>query len=335
MSRSFFLILLILPFCTLAQSETETLNPDSIAYSVVLDQPEVVRRIYVGIQPIYADVFLNNVNAGFGVDALYLPKSGKFDLRMAFRKPYSTRFYDQAGDRMNRLSNTLNKPVGFMYFELSGSYTLKEVIKTVPSRVAVIKKSEKQNPVNWAGSSSVTIPIKLRVMKSVRAGVQAWRSAIDVTGALERQGSRNANVTLPEELIDEDGNVTPFYAYSNLYNRTIFAGYGLTRIKNQAVLFDDLEAALQDKILTWYADLMIATSLSLDDVAYGFTSYNLDKVNLNRFGMRAGADLRSNRDIGWGFGVELGWRPAPQKNTGYLMLKLSIPVFAGYLTKRD
>lgn len=335
MNRSILLLTLILPFCTFAQSETEKAKPDSIAYKVVLDKPEMIRRFYVGIQPIYADAFLNNVNAGFGADAFYLPTSGKFDLRLSFRKPYSTKFFDFTGDKMKRQSGTFNEPVGFVFFEMSGSVSLSNKVRNMNSKIAAVRKNEKNSPPDWIESVLITVPSRIRVIQSARVGFQSWRSAVDVTNVLDKQGSRNADVALPEELIDPDGKVTPFYAFSNLYNQTIFGGYSMTRIKNQSVLMENFETAVQDKIITWYADLMYATSLSLEDAKYGLSDYSLEKVQLAKIGFRAGLELRTNRQTGWGFGAELGSRPAPKKNTSYLILRLSIPVFAGYLVNRD
>lgn len=329
------LFLFLLKTTFLFSQKVAVPNADSVEWQSVIDKPESIRRFFLGLQPLYADVFANGINAGYGVDALYLPKSGKYDVRASFRKPYSSRSADFVKDKMTRYSNTLNDPVGFMYFEMSGSVTIKDQVKNSPVKIAVIRKSEKPSSLNWVESVPVPMPSKIRVMQSVRVGFQSWRSALDVTSTLEKQGSRNADVALPEQLIDEDGNVSPFYVFSNLYNRTIFAGFGLTQIRNRSLLIDGYETALQDKMVTFYGDLMYARNLSIDDAVYGLAEYSLEKVKLNKIGLRAGVEMRTNRKRGWGYAAETGWRPAPKGNTGYLLIKVSIPVFAGYLVARD
>jgi len=114
--------------------------PDTTKREVIYDQPEKIRRIFVGFQPVYTDVFSNGVNAGFGMDAYFLPKTGKFDVRASFRKPYSSRFFDQTRDNMDKTSNTLNESVGFLFAEVGGTWHLKDEINTITGKISVISK---------------------------------------------------------------------------------------------------------------------------------------------------------------------------------------------------
>lgn len=334
MSRPLLYLLFVLPASVLAQMTSTEITPDTTTRKVVYDQPEKIRRFFLGFQPIYADVFSNGVNTGFGVEAFYLPKNGKFDLHASFRKPYSARFYDQARDNMDKTSNTLNESVGFMFAEVGGTWHLKDEVQMVPGKISVIRKEGNQKD-RWTRATQVTVPFKQRTITGVRAGFQAWRSAVNVTEVLEKQGSRNADVALPEQLVDADGNFSPFTVFSNVYNRSVYVGYSLTRIRNHSVLFDNYETAVQDGIVMLYADVLVAPWLDLDDVEFGVGTYSLDKVKLQRIGIRAGVELKSNKKLGWGYGAELGWRPAPQGNMGYVLVRLSVPVFAGYLINRD
>lgn len=334
MTRWFYILSLLVSLPSFSQ-EIKNLKSDSITWQSVYDKPEKIRRFFFGLQPVYADAFANGVNAGFGADAYYFPKSGKFDLRMAFRRPYFSRSSDFMLDKMKKYSSTLNEPVGFLFFEMSGSVTLKNQVKNIPVKIAVSRKSENSSSINWVESKLVSIPSKLRTIQTARLGFQAWRSAVDVNRLLEKQGSRNADVALPEQLIDVDGNVEPFYAFSNLYNQTLFAGYGLTHIRNHSSLIDGFETAIQDKIITYYGDLMYAPTLRIEDAVYGLSTYSLQKIKLNSLGFRVGMEMRHNRKRSWGFAAETGWRPAPKGNAGYLLVRLSVPVFAGYLIKRD
>jgi len=334
MFRPLFFLTFFLPAWVIAQVAPTDALPDTTKREVIYDQPEKIRRIFVGFQPVYTDVFSNGVNAGFGMDAYFLPKTGKFDVRASFRKPYSSRFFDQTRDNMDKTSNTLNESVGFLFAEVGGTWHLKDEINTITGKISVISK-DGQKKDSWSRAAQVSVPFRQRIITGVRAGFQAWRSSVDVTRVLDRQGSRNADIALPEQIEGADGNFLPFNVFSNLYSRALYAGYSLTRIRNHSVYFEGYETAIQDGIVSVYADLMVAPWLKVDDVEYGFASYSLEKVKLRRTGIRAGVELRSNKKFGWGYAAELGWRPAPRGSTGYLLVRLSIPVFAGYLIRRN
>lgn len=334
MSRLLLILICALPAWANAQFSVENI-PDTSRMELVYDQPYKVRRFFFGFQPIYADAFKNSVNAGFGIDAYFLPKGGKFDLHASFRKPYSTKSFDQSKDKMDKTSNTLNQSVGFMLLEFGGTIHIKDEVRKVPVKMAVVKKNPSAGHNQWLQSSMVSVPGQLRTIQGLRIGMQAWRSAVHITKVLDEQGSRNADIALPEEIIDDQGNSSVFNAFSNIYNRSIFAGFGITQIRNQAVLFEGFDTAVQDKMVTYFADLMIAPWLSIDDAVYGVSTYSLDKVKLRRMGLRLGTEVKLNRKMGWSYGAELGWRPAPRGNTAFLLIKISVPVFAGYLVKRD
>ena len=335
MNRLLLLLLLILPYVVGAQSRQTTDLPDSSSRKVVYDRPDKIRRFFFGFQPVYADAFATGVNAGFGLEAFYLPKQGKADFRASLRRPYSTKFFDQTADDMNKNSGTLNESVRFMWFETGVNFHLKDEIKSSVVKVAVVKNEKSSSQVQWPAAGSILIPGNVRTIKGIRAGFAAWRSSLDVTGVLTEQGSRNADVALPEELLDQDGNATPFNVFSNLYTRSFYAGISYTRIQNQSVLFNDYQTAVNDKILNAYFDFMYAPRMSLDEAAYGLTTYDLGKVDLSKFGFRLGLDVKSNRKVGWGYGAEIGSRPAPSKSTSFFLLKISVPVFAGYLVNRE
>jgi len=335
MKRLLLLVIFILPCFVGAQNRQSTDLPDSTSRKVVYDRPDKIRRFFFGLQPVYADAFASGVNAGFGLEAFYLPKQGKADFRASLRRPYSTKFFDQTADDMNKNSGTLNESVRFMWFETGVNFHLSDEIKSSVVKVALVKNEKSSSQMQWPAARTVLIPGNVRTIKGIRAGFAAWRSAVDVTRILTEQGSRNADVALPEELLDQDGNATPFIIFSNLYTRSFYAGLSYTRIQNQSVLFNDYQTAVNDKILNAYVDFMYAPWMSLDEAAYGLTTYELLPVEFNKFGFRLGLDVKSNRKLGWSYGAEIGSRPAPSKSTSFFLLKIAVPVFAGYLVNRD
>lgn len=327
-------ILLFLPGLLLAQNAVILVKPDTASRKVIYDQPEKIRRIFLGFQPMYADIFSSTVNAGFGLEAMYLPKTGKMDFKVSFRKPYSNRFYDQSRDNMEKLSNTLNRPVGFLFFEFNATWHLRDQTRSKHGVVSLVKKQKNQS-VAWNQATGVLIPFKTRTINGLRAGFQAWQSSLDVTATLEKQGSRNADIALPEEYVDVNGSIQRFKAFSSIYAQAFFTGYSITRIKNYSVLFDGYETAINDEIITFYGDLLFANKITLQDAFVDINTYNLEKIELRKIGFRAGIDFKTNRKVGWGYSAEIGIRPAPKQQAGFFLLKLSLPVRAGYLIRRD
>ncbi|HET9488117.1 MAG TPA: hypothetical protein VFO54_11800, partial [Chryseosolibacter sp.] len=43
----------------------------AVTYEQIYDEPFAVNKLFVGLQPLYGELFVANVNAGFGVEALY------------------------------------------------------------------------------------------------------------------------------------------------------------------------------------------------------------------------------------------------------------------------
>src|ERR1044071_2593430 len=68
-----------------------------VTFEEIYDEPYSVNKLFVGFQPLYGELSVANVNAGFGVEAVYYHRD-KMDLRAHFRKTYSRSFYDFSRD---------------------------------------------------------------------------------------------------------------------------------------------------------------------------------------------------------------------------------------------
>src|SRR5688572_7692888 len=76
---------------TLFAQERKDKTP--VTFEEIYDEPYSVNKLFVGFQPLYGELFVSNVNAGFGIDAMYYHQD-KMDFRAQFRKTYSQKFFD-------------------------------------------------------------------------------------------------------------------------------------------------------------------------------------------------------------------------------------------------
>ena len=71
--------LMVLTSSTLfAQGERK--DKTAVTYEEIYDEPYSVNKLFVGLIPMYGELFVTNVNAGYGVDAMYYHKD-KADFR--------------------------------------------------------------------------------------------------------------------------------------------------------------------------------------------------------------------------------------------------------------
>ncbi|MFM7329291.1 MAG: hypothetical protein ACKO3B_11220 [Bacteroidota bacterium] len=321
-------MLLLIAVQSGAQQRSEVRDYGSA--EVLYDRPGEIRKLFLGVQPLYGEFFTAGVNAGFGIDAHYLP-GRKFDARLQFRRPWASRFFDQAREDARRNSDTDNDPLRFHYIEAGFSYHI--IDRDAPGKLRVIVYDRRLKGEKWAATVPETKDFKgqVRTILSARTGMLRWQSSLDVSGALGRQGKTNSTVGLPETIVDELGRTLPFRAYANMKSIAVFGGIGFTRIRNAAVGFQKFESTLDDGIMGFYADLMYAPSLSFESVSWSSDIYPIDGLKKASFGYRVGLDSKFNRVIGLGLGAEAGKRPGPAKDNFYLVLKASLPVLGSNL----
>jgi len=314
-------------------------NINTPSYDEIYDDPYAINKLFIGFQPFYGELFATNINAGFGFEAHYFYKN-KFDIKAQFRKTYSSKFYDFNRELAARNSVTDNTPEIFNYYEVGGTYHIKDFEVTSKTRVVLRKQGATMN--QRAASIPVTTEVTaaLRNIIGVRAGAIIWNSTADITRALEKQGLTNTdlvtpeNVPLPINYVDANGETQDLNPFSNLYSTTIYVGGSYTRIRNMAVSFDDYEEGLDDGILTFFLDIMLAPSLKLDPVLYNNAEYYTNAIKLNKLGVRAGIDGKFNRKISWAYGGEIGYRPSIEGRGFFALMKISFPVFSTNLLKK-
>lgn len=319
----------------------------AVTYEEIYDEPASINKLFVGIQPLYGELFATNVNAGFGLEAVYYLKD-KADFRAHFRKTYSQTFFDFSRDLADKQSSVDNRAEIYNYYEFGGTYHIKDFEESSKTKMFLYKKSYKGD--KWAARVplSADVPCKVRKIYGARLGAIIWNSSTDLSRALEAQGLTNAdlkrtdNPELSLPLTEATGSnpaTQPVHPFTNISSTGLYVGGSMTWIKNVAVNFDKFEEGIDDLMLTTYVDILYAPSITMDDIVYtikdangdpifGETyTYDISAVKTKAFGFRVGIDGRFNRQLGWAYGAEIGYRPSIEKRTFYAMLKISFPVF--------
>jgi hypothetical protein len=330
--------LILLSLSTQAQDKKEK---QAVTYEELYDEPYSINKLFIGFQPLYGELFATNVNAGFGIEASYYYKD-KFDLKAHFRKTYSSQFFDFNRQAALDNSNVSTKPQIFNYYELGGTYHIKDKDESGKTKMVLYKKSFKGN--RWAANvpQYAEVPCKVRKIIGARLGGILWNSSVDLNRALRGQDLTNV------DLVDAAGNGLPllappdpitgvsknFSVYGNLHATNVYVGGSMSWFRNVAVSFDKYDEGLDDGLLTLYFDILFAPSITLDPVTYQSIDYSTSVIKTSSFGFRAGIDGKFNRQLSWSYGGELGLRPSISGQGFYAMFKISFPVFGTSLDNK-
>jgi hypothetical protein len=328
-----FLIFCLAFVPLLVQSQDKKEKP-AVTYEELYDEPYSINKLFIGFQPLYGELFATNVNAGYGLEASYYYKD-KMDFKAHFRKTYSSSFYDFNRNAATSNSDVSDKPQIFNYFELGGTYHIKDFDESGKTKMVLYKKSFKGN--RWAANVPLhaEVPCKVRKIYGVRLGGIVWKSTADLNRALKSQGLTNADIvnasgvglpllSSPDPLTGAPNN---FNVYGNIFATNVYVGGSMAWFRNVAVSFDKYEEGLDDGLLTLYFDILFAPNLTLDPVTYLGEQYSTTAIKTTSFGFRAGIDGKFNRTLSWSYGGEIGLRPSISGQGFYAMFKISFPVF--------
>jgi hypothetical protein len=314
-------------------------NEEAVTFEELYDEPYSINKLFIGFQPFYGELFATNVNAGFGFEAQYF-HTNKFDIKAHFRKTYSSKFFDFNRELALKNSSVSNQPEIFNYYELGGTYHVKDFDVSSTTKIFLYKKKFAAN--RWASTVpfQVEVPAKLRKIIGIRGGAIIWNTTADLGRALDKQGLTNTdltntdNISLPLTYIDGNGETQDLKAYSNLYSTNVYIGGSFSWIRNIAVSFDKYDEGLDDGMLTLFMDIMFAPSLTLDPVMYSNSEYSTDAIKTRKLGIRAGIDGKFNRQLGWAYGGEIGYRPSIEGRGFFALLKIAFPVFSTNLNNK-
>lgn len=326
--RRYFLILPAFFFTIHLFAQGPRKDKTAVTYEELYDEPYSVNKLFVQFQPLYGELFVTNINAGFGLEASYY-HADKADFRASFRKSYSQKFFDQGRDLAINNSDFANEYSVFMYAEAGATYHIRDFEESSKTKMFLYKKSYRGN--RWAARVplSADIPCKVRKIYGARLGGIIWNSATDLGRALEEQGISNADI------LDLEGNAMPddLDPFTNVSSAGGYVGGSITWIKNVAVDFDKFEEGIDDLIFTAFFDILVSPSVTIDNIVYidpdtqETHTYDLSGVDVKKIGFRLGIEGKFNRTLGWAYGGEFGYRPSLAGRSFYTMLKISFPVF--------
>lgn len=342
MKQIFFLVIAALATSCFSLSAQDRKDKTAVTYEELYDEPYSINKLFVAFQPIYGELFVANVNAGFGIEAIYYHKD-ILDFKAHFRKTYTRQFYDFSRDLAMNNSDVDNRAEVYNYFEFGGTYHIKDFEESSKTKMFLYKNSYKGN--KWAAKVplSADIPCKVRKIYGARLGGIIWDSSTDLNRALEAQNLTNndlksGDVPLPTTFTNPETNlVEPLDVYTNVSSTSIYVGGSMAWIRNVAVSFDKFEEGVDDLLFTTYVDILFSPMIGIDDVVYtdndpttpetGTRTYSVSPVKTKSFGFRAGIDGRFNRTLSWAYGAELGYRPGIEGRTFFAMVKISFPIY--------
>jgi len=344
-----------LPAILFAQGERK--DKQAVTYEELYDEPYSINKLFVHFQPLYGELFVTNVNAGYGIEVSYYYQD-KADFKAMIRKTYSQKFFDFTRDYASKVSSVDNDTEIFNYYELGGTYHIKDFEKSSKTKMFLYKKSYKGN--RWAARVPLhaEIPCKVRIVFGARLGAIFWDSSTDLGRALKEQNLTNADLrnvdpnvteetyqTLPlQEKVKGQTNLQDVRVFSNISSQGLYVGGSYSWIKNVAVNFDKHEEGIDDLILTAYADILYTPFFTLDDVVYTHKdqqtgdkipnttyTYSVSPIKNKQIGFRLGIEGKFNRQLSWAYGGEFGYRPSLTGRSFYALFKISFPVFGTQL----
>jgi hypothetical protein len=280
-----------LAFAAMAQDRKDK---TPVTFEELYDEPYTINKLFLGFQPFYGELFATNVNAGYGVEASFYYKD-KMDFKAHLRKTYSSAFFDFNRDVALRNSNVGNKPEVYNYYELGGTYHVKDFDAGGTTKMVLYKKSLKGN--RWAAMVPLhaEVPCKLRKIYGARLGAIMWNSTADVKRALTAQNLTSADLINDQgqSLFEVSGQNPDFNIFSNIYATNIYMGGSMSWFRNVAVSFDKYDEAVDDGLLTVFFDVMFAPALKVDPVSYQDVDYSTDVLKTKSLGFRAGLMVNS------------------------------------------
>jgi hypothetical protein len=304
-------------------------NEGPVTFEELFDEPYEINKLFVQFQPLYGDLFVTNVNAGFGIEATYYHGT-KWDFRAHARKTYTKKF-DLARDIAEKNSDMDNAPGIFNYYELGATYHIKDFDESSKTKMILYKKSYKGNRWSARMPKEVEIPSKLRKIYGARVGGFAFDTSTDLNRAMDKQGLERS------QLVDADGNAMgeDLSVFGNVAVSGFYIGTSLTRIRNVAVEFDNNYAqGVDDLIFNAFFDIMVGVSRKIDNVFYNGVEFDSGVIKTNALGFRLGMDGKFNRTLGWGYGAEMGYRPGIQGRNFFALVKISFPVYSTNLNNK-
>lgn len=306
-------------------AQNQNLNTDAttITYEDLYDTPYDINKLFIHLQPMYGEFFTTNTTIGLGFKAQYYLKNIA-DIEGHIRAPYG-RSFDLTRDAAYKNSTVDNEARPFTYFELLGTYHIKDLESDTETKFILYSKRYKGD--KWAATVPLhtVIPTKVRKIYGARIGGMAYKTSVDYSRIMEIQG-----VTLYSDQGDQIG--ADESVYGNMSVAGIYIGGSMSIIKNVAVQPDKIYGTLvSDLIFTAFFDVNFSPMIIIDDIYDEGVRYSSEPIEQNILGARAGLEGKFNRKFSWAYSGEIGYRPGLKDSGFYALIKISFPVFATQL----
>jgi hypothetical protein len=302
------------PICFAQDQKTA----DVLTYEGINDDPYAINKLFIHIQPVYSELFVTNINIGFGIQVDY-QVAKRLGLSANWRHPYA-RQTDFAREVAYKNQDNVDNNKAFNYLEFGGTIHLSDREEQGKSKIILYSKRYKGN--KWANKTAekLVIPSRVRKVFGFRWGGTMFNSTTDVTKAAEQQGIA---------LVDEENNpVNDAKLYGNINSKGIYAGFSLHVIKNVAIKpHRDFGVLVNDLHFNAFLDILYAPSISLEDIILDGNIISGDQLETQKVGFRAGVQGKFNKKVGLSYGAEFGYRPSLKERSFYAMFKLGFPVF--------
>ncbi|MCK5701040.1 MAG: hypothetical protein KAI29_07805 [Cyclobacteriaceae bacterium] len=327
MKRIIFAISFFTLFHVLEEVNAQNVNLNTeaktLTYEELYDTPYDINKLFIHLQPMYGELFTTNSTVGWGIKAQYYLKN-LADFEGHIRAPYG-RSFDLTRDAAFKNSTVDNEARPFTYFELIGTYHIKDEEQDTETKFILYSKRYKGD--KWAATvpSHTIIPTKVRRIYGARFGGMAYKSSVDYNRIMDKQG-----VTL---ISDEGGEIgADESVYGNMSAVGFYIGGSMVLIKNVAVQPDKIYGTLvNDLIFTTFFDVNFTPMVTVDDIYIDGIRYSSEPILKSVLGFRAGLEGKFNRKFSWAYGGEIGYRPGLKQSGFFALIKISFPVFSTQL----
>jgi len=325
----FFCILLSFKDIFAQTRRNKDAENQSVITKVVFDEPQEIYKLWLGFQPVYSDLFVTNLNIGFGAQANFYWKD-KFDLKFQTRKPYSEAFDVSRSQATHSREKDIggptaiqNKPAVFNYYEFGGTYHVVDKIVAGKTKFILFEKKESDRVSKVMGN--IVVETQVRKIIGVRLGGFYYDTSTDLRKTLIWQNKTlTTDATGPGTftVTGENGDL-----FANIKTTAFYLGGSLGRIRHVAVKPEKGYGNLiSDLILTSYFDIVYAPSIDIETVVINGNAYKTDGIDRQKLGFRLGLDGHFNRKFAWGYGAEIGHRPTVAKSAFYVAIKIAFPM---------
>ena len=306
-----------------AQNVNLNTEAKTLTYEELYDTPYDINKLFIHLQPMYGELFTTNITVGWGIKAQYYLKNVA-DFEAHVRAPYG-RSFDLTRDAAFKNSTVDNEARSYIYFEVLGTYHIKDEEQDAETKFILYSKRYKGD--KWAATVPLhtVIPTKMRRIYGARFGGMSYKTSVNYTSIMEKQG-----VTL---ISDEGGEIgADESVYGNMSAQGFYVGGSMTLIKNVAVQPDKIYGTLvNDLIFTTFFDINFAPMITVDDIYDEGERYSSEPILKNVLGFRAGMEGKFNRKFSWAYGGEIGYRPGLKESGFFALIKISFPVFSTQL----